>query len=175
MLGRSPENMKSLILLPLLFLVSCEKPSAGVTATDNSEARDLISADELMRALGGNDFLVQLPDDIDSSDMIGLALKHPDGTVHLVDAFRPWEPGSKVRVIIFSNSEERSRYSIVSKNKILKGSFPETKYGFSFGHKPIYKLGETLITYRASSNGSNKDSLQLILHIISKKMENKSQ
>ena len=144
--------MKSLsLLLPLLLLPSC-KDSTSVLTPQNTESKNLITVDELMRAQGACAFIVQIPDDIQASDMVGLAFKHADGSIDDFGGSGPWEAGEKAKVFIFSVDEGNPKYSIVSKDGAMRGTLP-SKYKRSAWspNRSIYKVGEGLIRYSSDN------------------------
>lgn len=163
--------MKSILLLPLL-LFSCKDSTTTTASTNNS--KQMISANELMRALGGSDFQVILPDDIDASSIVGLAFKYPDGTIERFGGSSAWKAGEKVRVILFLGDNKKPKYSVVSNNGTLSGTFPKKFDSEAWSSsKPLYKTGESLI--RFSTDGSvthgdklSHDDVDLILHVKAK-------
>lgn len=76
--------------LPLLF-TSCDSNTACVNCTtitpEQVEVAEVTpeipktDADELLRALGGRAFTVELPDDLPEKFYVGLSFKYPDGSI----------------------------------------------------------------------------------------------
>jgi len=172
--------MKSILLLPLLLLVSCKDSATNVESpSDNldNQPKQMISADELMQSLGGSDFHVVIPDDIDSTSMVGLAFKYPNGKIDNFGGSSHWKPGEKVRVVIFSPNEGNPRYSIVSNNGTIRGTLP-TRFNHNSWStsKPLYKTGESLIRFSTDGTVSgggevDSDDVDLILYVKPKKMD----
>ncbi len=157
--------MKYITLFSFLLIASCKnftidketRPDATIASS-----KQLISADQLMRALGATDFRVQLPDDLKPNDLIGLQLRSAEGKVDGGGLSAPWRAGEIVRVIIFPQSNggldfnrEEVDFAIVSEEASKRGPFRGTlskvPTGGSSFHptRAIYKPGQTLIRYSA--------------------------
>lgn len=177
--------MKSLLLLPFLCLISCDN-STYTTAPDttNTESNNKITADELLRAMGGYSFEVTLPDDLQPTQQVGLALKHSDGSINSFGGMSYLKAGEKVRVVVFQGGDDLTKYSILGSEGTtttgLNGSFPSklveahTSRSTMTTEKAI-QAEECLIRY--SKNECNikealgHDQLDLILHIANKNGE----
>lgn len=155
--------MKYIALLLFLLFASCKtvttnKEKRPVAA--NSSSRQLISADQLMRAMGATDFRVRLPDDLKPRDRIGLQLRSAEGKVGGGSLSAPWRAGEIVRVIIFPQSNgnldfkrEEVDFAIVSdeesKRGPIRGTIKNVPTGASsfFPTRAIYEPGQCLIRY----------------------------
>ena len=177
--------MKSIFLLPFLLLISCKDTPTNIEASTKdvqseskdiqSESKQMISANELMRSLGGSDFHVVLPDNIDSKSIVGLAFKHPDGTIDNFEGNTPFKPGEKVRVIVFRPGADKPKYSIVSDGGTRSGTLPSKFEHTSWlSNKPLYQTGESLMNGTITGGDEvRSDDVDLILYV-EPKMDNKS-
>lgn len=159
-----------------LFLASCgqqtecENKKCGASEVLSPRFADLkksnsnyTSANELLRALGGEAFTVVLPEDLSETFYAGLVVQHADGKVEQSGRMNFRKDGQKeLRVLLFKNQKQGGYdYSILTKSGAMKSSLelPEYLVSSAAPQGRTVKPGDGLIRFgkkEVSSGGPLK-------------------
>lgn len=157
------KNSLLLILPALLAVTGC-----------NKNHKPALSNRQLLEAMDGHIFEVDLPSNVSPKDSAGLAILHPGGKIDTIGGSLIGERTSKITVVCFSPDEGTFRWKLFYGRGSVGGktrSFPKSSAHSTVASPRGNAPGETLI--RFSTDGSvnhapgppTGDDFDLIFHV----------
>lgn len=147
---------------------------AVVAGCDKGPNPTSITADELLRAQGGQVFTVITPESVDPKAFAGLALRYPDGTISTFGSASGLKAKQELKVVIFDPKASSLRFAVLGDGYTHRGestNFPEFGMRVTNSSSSSFEVGQPLIRFSTGNSVSappaelSDGAFELIFHI----------